>query len=68
HRAAQVLQAQPRRRQRPAVRVRANPTARAAAGRSLEDLRSTLTSNNLNGPKGSFDGPTRASTLDANDQ
>ncbi|KMQ56001.1 multidrug transporter [Pseudomonas aeruginosa] len=35
---------------------------------SLEDLRSTVTSNNLNGPKGSFDGPTRASTLDANDQ
>ncbi len=27
-----------------------------------------MTSNNLNGPKGSFDGPTRASTLDANDQ
>ncbi|MGV8442463.1 efflux RND transporter permease subunit, partial [Pseudomonas aeruginosa] len=37
-------------------------------GLSLEDLRSTVTSNNLNGPKGSFDGPTRASTLDANDQ
>ena len=54
--------------QRPAVRVRANPTALAAAGLSLEDLRSTVTSNNLNGPKGSFDGPTRASTLDANDQ
>lgn len=27
-----------------------------------------MTSNNLNGPKGSFDSPTRASTLDANDQ
>ncbi len=27
-----------------------------------------MTSNNLSGPKGSFDGPTRASTLDANDQ
>lgn len=48
--------------------MRANPTALAAAGLSLEDLRSTVTSNNLNGPKGSFDGPTRASTLDANDQ
>ncbi|MGA4814745.1 efflux RND transporter permease subunit [Pseudomonas aeruginosa] len=54
--------------QRPAVRVRANPTALAAAGLSPRNLRSTVTSNNLNGPKGSFDGPTRASTLDANDQ
>ncbi len=54
--------------QRPAVRIRANPVALAAAGLSLDDLRSTVTSNNLNGPKGSFDGPTRASTLDANDQ
>lgn len=54
--------------QRPAVRIRANPTALAAAGLSLEDVRSTVTRNNLNGPKGSFDGPTRSSTLDANDQ
>ncbi|KSW22041.1 MULTISPECIES: MdtB/MuxB family multidrug efflux RND transporter permease subunit [unclassified Pseudomonas] len=54
--------------QRPAVRIRANPAALAAAGLSLEDLQSTITSNNLNGPKGSFDGPTRSSTLDANDQ
>ncbi|MGH8352805.1 MAG: MdtB/MuxB family multidrug efflux RND transporter permease subunit [Pseudomonas sp.] len=54
--------------QRPAVRIRANPTALAASGLSLEDLRSTVTRNNLNGPKGSFDGPSRASTLDANDQ
>ncbi|WP_137819799.1 MdtB/MuxB family multidrug efflux RND transporter permease subunit [Pseudomonas sp. 2FG] len=54
--------------QRPAVRIRANPIALAAAGLSLDDLRSTVSNNNLNGPKGSFDGPTRASTLDANDQ
>ena len=43
--------------QRPAVRVRANPTALAAAGLSLEDLRSTVTSNNLNGPKGQLRRP-----------
>jgi len=54
--------------QRPAVRIRANPGALAAAGLSLQDLQTTVTNNNLNGPKGSFDGPTRSSTLDANDQ
>ena len=54
--------------QRPAVRIRANPLALAAHNLSLEDLRSAVTRNNLNGPKGSFDGPNRASSLDANDQ
>ena len=54
--------------QRPAVRIRANPVALAAHNLSLEDLRSAVTRNNLNGPKGSFDGPNRASSLDANDQ
>jgi multidrug efflux pump len=54
--------------QRPAVRVQANPTALAAYGLSLEDLRTAIANNNQNGPKGSFDGPTRSSTLDANDQ
>jgi multidrug efflux pump len=54
--------------QRPAVRIRANPNALAAYGLSLEDLRSAVTRNNLNGPKGSFEGPNRASSLDANDQ
>jgi multidrug efflux pump len=54
--------------QRPAVRIRANPNALASYGLSLEDLRSAVTRNNLNGPKGSFDGANRASSLDANDQ
>ena len=54
--------------QRPAVRIRANPMALAAHGLSLEDLRSAVTRNNQNGPKGSFDGPQRSSSLDANDQ
>ena len=54
--------------QRPAVRVQANPTALAAYGMSLEDLRTAITNANVNSSKGSFDGPTRAYTIDANDQ
>jgi multidrug efflux pump len=54
--------------QRPAVRVRANPMSLAAYGMSLEDLRTSITNANVNQAKGSFDGPTRASTIDANDQ
>jgi len=54
--------------QRPAVRVQVNPRALAARGLSLEELRATLGNANVNLAKGSFDGPTRASTLDANDQ
>jgi multidrug efflux pump len=54
--------------QRPAVRVQANPTALAAYGMSLDDLRTAITNANTNQAKGSFDGPTRASTIDANDQ
>ena len=54
--------------QRPAVRVQANPRALAAYGLSLDDLRTAIASANVNQAKGSFDGPTRASTIDANDQ
>jgi multidrug efflux pump len=54
--------------QRPAVRIQANPTALAAYGMSLEDLRNAIGSANVNGAKGSFDGPTRSYTIDANDQ
>ncbi|MBN8886473.1 MAG: efflux RND transporter permease subunit [Rudaea sp.] len=54
--------------QRPAVRVQANPTALAAYGMSLEDLRSAIVNANVNSSKGSFDGPTRSYTIDANDQ
>ncbi|MDB6139277.1 MAG: multidrug transporter subunit MdtC [Verrucomicrobiaceae bacterium] len=53
---------------RPALRVQANPVALAARGLSLEDLRTAVAAGNSNSPKGSFDGPTNASTLDANDQ
>ena len=54
--------------QRPAVRVRVNPEALAAHGLSLAEVRSLITAANVNQPKGSFDGPNRVSTLDANDQ
>lgn len=53
---------------RPAVRVQANPAALASAGLSLEDLRTVVNAANVNQAKGSFDGPLRASTIDANDQ
>src|SRR5262245_30307925 len=54
--------------QRPAVRVQANPKALAAAGLGLEDVRSAITAANVKKAKGSFDGPSRSYTIDANDQ
>jgi multidrug efflux pump len=54
--------------QRPAVRVQANPKALAAYGLNLDDVRTAIGNANVNMAKGSFDGPARASTLDANDQ
>ncbi|HEX4986232.1 MAG TPA: MdtB/MuxB family multidrug efflux RND transporter permease subunit [Burkholderiales bacterium] len=54
--------------QRPAVRIQANPRALAAYGMSLDDLRTAIGNANVNQAKGSFDGPSRASTIDANDQ
>ncbi len=54
--------------QRPAVRIQANPKALAAYGLSLDDLRTSIAAANVNQAKGSFDGPARASTIDANDQ
>ncbi len=53
---------------RPAVRVRLNPDKLAALGFNLEDIRTAITNANLNMSKGSFDGPTRSATIDANDQ
>ncbi len=54
--------------QRPAVRVLINPQTLAAFGLNLDDLRTTIGVANQNGPKGTFDGPTRAYTINANDQ
>ena len=54
--------------QRPAVRIQVNPKSLAAYGLSLDDVRMAIGNANTNQAKGSFDGPTRASTIDANDQ
>ncbi|GLX14467.1 multidrug transporter [Pseudomonas straminea] len=54
--------------QRPAVRIRVNPEALAAYGLNLSDVRTLINASNVNQPKGNFDGPTRVSQLDANDQ
>ncbi len=54
--------------QRPAVRVQANLRALSAYGLNIDDLRTTIANANVNTPKGSFDGPSRAYTINANDQ
>ncbi|WP_028916205.1 multidrug efflux RND transporter permease subunit [Pseudoxanthomonas sp. J35] len=54
--------------QRPAVRIQVNPHALASAGLGMGDIRRAINAANVNMPKGSFDGPTRATMLDANDQ
>ncbi len=54
--------------QRPAVRVQVNPKALTANGLNLEDVRLGIAASNVNQAKGSFDGPQRAYTIDANDQ
>ena len=54
--------------QRPAVRIQANPQALASNGLNLQNIRAVISAANVNQPKGSFDGPQRSFTLDANDQ
>jgi multidrug efflux pump len=54
--------------QRPAVRVQVNPKAAASQGLSMEEIRTAIAAANVNQAKGSFDGPARAYTIDANDQ
>jgi multidrug efflux pump len=54
--------------QKPAVRVRINPAAITGLGLSMEDVRTALTQNNVNAPKGSFDGRRQAYAIGANDQ
>jgi multidrug efflux pump len=54
--------------QRPAVRIRANPRALSAYGLTLEDLRMAVAAANVNQAKGAFDGPRRASIINATDQ
>ena len=54
--------------QKPAVRVRVNPAAVTAQGLSMEDIRLALMQNNVNAPKGSFDGERQSYSINANDQ
>ena len=54
--------------QRPAVRVQVNPSALAARGLELADIRAAINAASVNQPKGNFDGPTRSILMDANDQ
>ncbi|MGV7209859.1 efflux RND transporter permease subunit [Oxalobacteraceae bacterium A2-2] len=54
--------------QRPAVRIQADTRALASYGLGLATLKSAITAANANSAKGSFDGPTRSFTINANDQ
>ena len=54
--------------QKPAIRVRVNPSALAKLDLSLEDVRAAVMSSNLNAPKGSFDGKRQSYAISTNDQ
>ncbi len=53
---------------RPAVRIQADLERLASAGLSLEDIRTTVASANVSGPRGSLDGASQAYTIASNDQ
>jgi len=53
---------------RPAVRIQFNPQSLAAYGLNIDDLRTTIGNQNVDAPKGGFDGRAQASTITANDQ
>ena len=54
--------------QRPAVRIQADTRALASYGLTLDSIRSAISGANANAAKGSIDGPTRAYTINSNDQ
>ena len=54
--------------QRPAVRIKLNVQAIAGYGLSIDAIRTDIGSENVNTPKGNFDGPQRSYTVNANDQ
>ena len=51
-----------------AIRVRLDPSRLAAYGLSMEDVRTAVSSANVNGAKGGFDGPRQSYAVDTNDQ
>jgi multidrug efflux pump len=54
--------------QKPAVRIRVNPSALSSYGINLEDVRTALTQASVNAAKGNFDGPRQDYQIDSNDQ
>src|ERR1051326_6385405 len=54
--------------QKPGVRIRVNPTALAAYGLGLEDIRTALASANVDQAKGNFESDQQIFTIGANDQ
>lgn len=54
--------------QRPAVKIQVNGRQLAALNLSLANIQTAIVAANVNSPKGSFDGSTRALTINANDQ
>jgi len=54
--------------QRPAIRIQADTQAMASYGLTLANVQTAISNANANSAKGSFDGPTRSYTINANDQ
>src|SRR5687767_14912230 len=54
--------------QRPAVRIQVDTRALASYGLTMDNVRTAITAANANSAKGSIDGPTRAYTINSNDQ
>ena len=54
--------------QRPAVRIQADIRALASYGLGLDTFRTAIAAANANAAKGSIDGPSRAYTINSNDQ
>jgi multidrug efflux pump len=53
---------------RPSVRIQVNPRALAAYGIAIDDIRTDITNQNTDTPKGNFDGPAQDTTINNNDQ
>jgi multidrug efflux pump len=53
---------------RPSLRIQVNPRALAAYGLAIDDIRTDITNQNTDLPKGNFDGPSQDSTINNNDQ
>ena len=54
--------------QRPAIKIQVNPRALASYGLAIDDIRTNITNENTDLPKGNFDGPEQDTTINNNDQ